>query len=172
MRADTTFAAIGDIAALAAAAFAFLALGQARQAAREAHRERRDAEHARLVRRVEWAGEMIEQIDRLAEDDQRIRPPADSWRRGRILLAQGFVGLADRLPRTAELVGCSDVYQVRSSAVLAREEVGRELQRLAREQGEPGSPRSARIRAVRAGRRLEHLDHQPGQHRETDRYRP
>jgi len=169
MSADTVFAAIGEIAALAAAVFAFLALGQARQAVREARRERRDAEHARLVRRVEWAGEMIEQIDRLAEDDQRIRPPADSWRRGRILLAQGFVGLADRLPRTAELVGCSDVYQARSNAEFAREEVGRELQRLAREQGEPGSPQPARIRARR---RLEHIDHQPGQHREPDRYRP
>jgi hypothetical protein len=171
MNTETAFAAIGDIAALTAAVFAFLALGQAREAVREARRERRDAERARLVRRVEWAGEMIEQIDRLAEDDLRSRPPTDSWRRGRILLAQGFVGLADRLPQTAKLLGCSDVHQVRSNAVLAREEVGRELQRLAIEQGEPGSPTSARIRAIRA-RRPEHLEHQPGQHRVPDRYRP
>jgi hypothetical protein len=93
MSADTIVVAVGDAAALAAAAFAFLALGQARAAVGEARRERREAEHARLTRRVEWAGEMIEQIDRLASDDQRVTPPADSWKRGRTLLAQGFVGL-------------------------------------------------------------------------------
>ena len=75
---STALVVIGDMAALAAAVFAFLALRQAREAVREARRERREAEHARLVCRVEWAREMIEQIDRMAEDDQRTRPPADT----------------------------------------------------------------------------------------------
>jgi hypothetical protein len=134
MSADTILVAVGDAAALAAAVFAFLALGQAREAVREAHRERREAERARLARRVEWAGEMIEQIDRLAWDDLHVTPPADTWRRGRFLLAQGFVGLAGRLPQTAKLVDSCDVYQVRSNAMLAREEVGRELEQLAKQQ--------------------------------------
>ena len=74
---STALVVIGDMAALAAAVFAFLALRQAREAVREARRERREAE-ARIVRRVEWGREMIEQIDRTAEDDQRTRSPADT----------------------------------------------------------------------------------------------
>ena len=90
---STALVAIGDMAALAAAVFAFLALRQAREAVREARRERREAE-ARIVRRVEWGREMIEQIDRTAEDDQRTRSPADTRRKGRTFLAQGLIAPA------------------------------------------------------------------------------
>lgn len=127
---------IGDLAAGVAAVAAVGALRYARQTVREARAEPLEAEHARLVRRLEWVGETIEHVDRLAEDDQRIRPPGDSWRRGRHLLAQGFIGLDGRLPQTAELVHCADPYSARSIAIRAREEVGTELLRLAREQAQ------------------------------------
>jgi len=128
---DTVLSAIGDVAAGVAAVAAVIGLRYARQTVREARAERWAAEHARLVRRLEWVGETIEHIDRLAEEDQRVRPQGETWRRGRNLLAQGFVGLAGVLPQTARLVDCADPYSARSMAMLAREEVAGELARLA-----------------------------------------
>lgn len=132
---DTALSAIGDVAAAVAAVGAVIGLRYARQTVREARAERCAAEHARLVRRLEWVGETIEHVDRLAEEDQRIRPQGQTWRRGRNLLAQGFVGLAGMLPQTARLVDCADPYSARSMAMLAREEVAAELARLARQHG-------------------------------------
>jgi hypothetical protein len=132
---DTVVLAIGDVAAGVAAAAAVIGLRYARQTVREARAERWAGEHARLVRRLEWVGETIEHIDRLAEEDQRVRPQGESWRRGRSLLAQGFVGLAGLLPQTARLVDCADPSSARSMAMLAREEVAGELARLARRHG-------------------------------------
>lgn len=132
----TILSAIGDVAAGVAAVAAAIGLRYARQTVREARAERWAAEHGRLVRRLEWVGETIEHIDRLAEEDQRIRPPGEAWRRGRNLLAQGFVGLAGQLPQTARLVDCADPYSARSIAMLAREEIGGELERLAWEQAQ------------------------------------
>jgi hypothetical protein len=134
---DTVLPAIGDVAAGVAAVAAVIGLRYARQTVREARAERWAGEHARLVRRLEWVGETIEHLDRLAEEDQRIRPQGETWRRGRSLLAQGFVGLAELLPQTARLVDCADPYSARSMAMLAREEVAGELARLARRHG-PG----------------------------------
>jgi len=132
---DTVLSAIGDVAAGVAAVAALIGLRYARQTVREARAERWAGEQARLVRRVEWVGETIEHIDRLAEEDQRIQPRGESWRRGRSLLAQGFVGLAGLLPQTARLVDCADPSSARSMAMLAREEVAGELARLARRHG-------------------------------------
>jgi hypothetical protein len=132
---DTVLSTIGDVAAGVAAVAAVIGLRYARQTVREARAERWAGEQARLVRRLEWVGETIEHIDRLAEEDQRIRPQGETWRRGRNLLAQGFVGLAGLLPQTARLVDCADPYSARSMAMLAREEVAGELARLARRQG-------------------------------------
>jgi hypothetical protein len=132
---DTVVLAIGDVAAGVAAVAAVIGLRYARQTVREARAERWAGEHARLVRRLEWVGETIEHIDRLAEEDQRVRPQGESWRRGRSLLAQGFVGLAGLLPQTARLVDCADPSSARSMAMLAREEVAGELARLARRHG-------------------------------------
>ena len=132
---DTVVWAIGDVAAGVAAVAAVIGLRYARQTVREARAERWAGEHARLARRLEWVGETIEHIDRLAEEDQRVRPQGDTWRRGRSLLAQGFVGLAGLLPQTARLVDCADPTSARSMAVLAREEVAGELARLARRHG-------------------------------------
>jgi hypothetical protein len=129
---NTVLSAIGDVAAGVAAVAAVIGVRYARQTVREARAERWAGEHARLVRRLEWVGETIEHIDRLAEDDQRIQPPGESWRRGRSLLAQGFVGLAGLLPQTARLADCADPYSARSMAMLARDEVAGELARLAR----------------------------------------
>jgi hypothetical protein len=131
---DTVLPAIGDVAAGVAAVAAVIGLRYARQTVREARAERWAGEHARLVRRLEWVGETIEHVDRLAEEDQRIRPQGETWRRGRSLLAQGFVGLAELLPQTARLVDCADPYSARSMAMLAREEVAGQLARLARRQ--------------------------------------
>jgi hypothetical protein len=131
---DTFGLVIGDVAAAVAAVAAVTGLSYARQTVREARAERIAAELARLTRRVEWVGETIEHIDRLAEDDLRMRPTGDTWRRGCHLLAQGFVGLDSRLPQTAQLVYCADPYSARSIAAVAREEVSAELARLAREQ--------------------------------------
>jgi hypothetical protein len=131
---DTFLTMVGDVAAGVAAVAAVTGARYARQTVREARAERLEAEQARLVRRLEWVGETIEHIDRLAEDDQRIRPVGDGWRRGRQLLAQGFVGLAERLPRTAELVQCADPFTARSIVMHAREEVGQQLRALAAEQ--------------------------------------
>jgi hypothetical protein len=131
---DAFMSMIGALAAGVAAVAALTGARYARQTVREARAERLEAEHVRLVRRLEWVGETIEHIDRLAEDDQHSRPLGETWRRGRHLLAQGFVGLDSHLPRTAELTHCADPYSARSIARLAREEVGSELQRLAREE--------------------------------------
>jgi hypothetical protein len=131
---DTFGVMVADVAAAVAAVAAVTGLRCARQTVREARAERLEAEHVRLVRRLEWVGETIEHIDRLAEDDQQSRPLGESWRRGRQLLAQGFVGLDERLPQTAELVRCADPFTARAIAVRARDEVSGDLQRLAREQ--------------------------------------
>jgi hypothetical protein len=132
---DTVVWAIGDLAVGVAAVAAVIGLRYARQTVREARAERWAGEHARLVRRLEWVGETIELIDRLAEEDQRIRPQGENWRRGRNLLAQGIVGLAGLLPQTARLADCADPSSVRSMAMLAREEIAGELARLARQHG-------------------------------------
>jgi hypothetical protein len=173
---DAFLSMIGDLAAGIAAVAALTGARYARQTVREARAERLEAEHVRLVRRLEWVGETIEHIDRLAEDDQHSRPVGETWRRGRHLLAQGFVGLDRQLPRTAELTHCADPYSARSIARLAREEVGSELQRLAREQarrhevrarseqaGPPGW--AARLTQARLpGRRREPPPDVPGHH--------
>ena len=140
---DALLTMIGDLAAGVAAVAALTGVRYARQTVREARAERLEAEHVRLVRRLEWVGETIEHIDRLAEDDQHSRPVGETWRRGRHLLAQGFVGLDSQLPRTAELTYCADPYSARSIARLAREEVGSELHRLAGEQARRHEERAA-----------------------------
>jgi hypothetical protein len=131
---DALLTMVGDVAAGVAAVAAVTGARYARQTVREGRAERLEAERARLVRRLEWVGETVEHIDRLAEDDQCVRPVGDGWRRGRQLLAQGFVGLDARLPRTAELVHCADPFTARSIVMHARAEVGEELRRLAAEQ--------------------------------------
>jgi hypothetical protein len=156
---DAFLTMVGDVAAGVAAVAAVTAARHSRQTVREARAERLEAERARLVRRLEWVGETVEHIDRLAEDDQRIRPVGDGWRRGRQLLAQGFVGLDARLPRTAELVHCADPFTARSIVMHARAEVGEELRRLAAEQAFQSD---ARADAESAGRRQ--ADARPDRH--------
>src|SRR5260370_33500356 len=77
MSPDTILVAIGDVAALAAALFAFLALGKAsetvreakaarvdaEQAARDAAADRREDERDRQPRRAERVGGMVEDLD-------------------------------------------------------------------------------------------------------------
>jgi hypothetical protein len=164
---DAFLAMIGDLAAGVAAVAAVTGARYARQTVREARAERLEAEHVRLVRRLEWVGETIEHIDRLAEDDQHSRPVGETWRRGRHLLAQGFVGLGNQLPRTAELTRCADPYSARSIARLAREEVGGELQRLAREQARRHEERSGAEHAGPGWVPRPTLPRLPGRRRES-----
>lgn len=140
MAAIDTFQLIGDLAAGVAAVAAATGLYYARQTVREARTERVSAELGRLARRLEWIGETVEHVDRMAEDDLHMRPMGETWRRGCRLLAQGFVGLEGRLPQTAQLMYCGDAYTARSVAVRAREEVGTELAALARSQVEHADP--------------------------------
>lgn len=163
---DALLTMLGDVAAGTAAVAAVTGARYARQTVREARAERLEAERARLVRRLEWVGEAIEHIDRLAEDDQRIRPVGDGWRRGRQLLAQGFVGLDERLPRTAELVRCADPFTARAIVRHAREEVDEELRELAAEQAfrsdDRGDAEPAWRRHLGAGPGRHPGDHRPG----------
>jgi hypothetical protein len=162
---DTFLTMVGDVAAGVAAVAALTGARYARQTIREARTERLDAERARLVRRLEWIGETVEHLDRLAEDDQRIRPVGEGWRRGRQLLAQGFVGLEDRLPRTAELVRCADAFTARSIVMHARAELNEELRRLASEQalrsGDSAGAESSGSQVFRAGPERHSGDHRP-----------
>ena len=64
-----------------------------------------------------------------------------------------------------------DAYQARSNATLAREEVGYELEQLAKEQAESGSPTSARTGVFTARRHLERPERQPGLHPEPEHRR-
>ncbi len=163
---DAFLSMIGDLAAGVAAVAALTGARYARQTVREARAERLEAERVRLVRRLEWVGETIEHIDRLAEDDQHSRPVGETWRRGRHLLAQGFVGLDGQLPRTAELTHCADPYSARSIARQAREEVGSELQRLAREQARGHEERAGPDQAGAAGAARLMWTRPPGRRRE------
>jgi hypothetical protein len=128
------FQVIGDLGAGVAAVAALTGLFYARQTVREARAERVAAEQGRLARRLEWVGETIEHIDRLADDDLHMRPIGETWRRGCRLLAQGLIGLDALLPQTMRLVNCADPYQAREIVVRAREEIGAELANLARQQ--------------------------------------
>lgn len=133
MTADDILAAIGDVAALAAAVFAFLALDKANETIKEARAERREAEHDRLVRRIERVAEAVQKIDALADNDLRYSPPTDSWLHGQNGLSYALVGLAGRLPNAARLLTFRGAPDASSAAVLAREEIGRELERLAQQ---------------------------------------
>lgn len=125
--------AIGDAAALAAALFAFLALGKANETIKEARADRREAEHDRLVHRVERVAEAVQNITVLARNDLRITPPGDSWLHGQDMLSYALPGLAARLPGTAKLLTFRGAPEAASTAIVAREEIARELQRLAQE---------------------------------------
>jgi hypothetical protein len=57
---DTILTVIGDVAALAAALFAFLALRKASETIREAKKDRFEAEQNRLRDRIEHVGEILE----------------------------------------------------------------------------------------------------------------
>jgi hypothetical protein len=133
---DIFLLVIADLAAAVAAVAAVTALYFARQTILETRADRLAAEQARLSRRLEWVGETVEHIDRLAEDDVHMRPVGETWRRGCRLLAQGLIGLQDGLPQTAQLEHCADPYTARSIIAAAREEIGTELGRLAREQAQ------------------------------------
>lgn len=110
---DTTLSAVGDVGALAAAAFAFLALGKANatiklaesarvaaeQAAKDAAADRREAERDRMLRRIEKVGEILEAVAFAAKE-----PGGGRWQTHRNRLRQALVGLHERLPRCMALV--------------------------------------------------------------------
>src|SRR5437660_3206059 len=94
---DTVLVAIGDVAALAAAIFALLALRQASGTIREARKDRREAERNRMRDRVEHVGEILEAMASAAEDT----PKRFLVHRNRLGFA--LAGLRERLPKCEEL---------------------------------------------------------------------
>lgn len=138
--------AIGDVAALAAALCAFLALGKARetigearaarkdaeQAAKDAAAERREAEREREWRRIEHVGEIVEALAYAAESNDR-------WKIHCNRLSYALLGMEDRFPQTAQLQNCPTADSALSIANLARPEVERELKRFSENQLQPAS---------------------------------
>jgi hypothetical protein len=150
MSADTVLVAIGDVAALAAALFAFLALGKAsetvreakaarvdaEQAARDVAADRREAERDRQLRRVERVGEIVEDLYGNAG-----LFGTDQWAADRNRLGHALVGLTGRLPVCAALLGgMPKTYQEATQRVSAsRDEVHAELERLNQVQRKPAT---------------------------------
>jgi hypothetical protein len=144
---DTILTAIGDAAALAAALFAFMALGRAREtitiakdtlqeavaarqdaerAVKDAAAERRKAEREREWRRIEHVGEIVEAVAYAAENNDR-------WKIHCNRLKYALLGLEDRFQQTAQLEKCPTAESALSIAELARTEVERELKRFSGE---------------------------------------
>ena len=146
---DGILAAIGDIGALAAAWFAFLALGranetikeakaarlEAEQAAKEAAAERREsakdrreAEKYRLRRRIEHVGEIVEVAASAAKE------PHGRWATEVNRLRQGLVGLHELLPECTGLANSANTAdQVGRYVAGARNEVELQLKQLSQE---------------------------------------
>jgi len=93
----TFLTAIGDVAALAAALFAFLALRQASETIKEAEEDRRQAELNRTRDRVEHVGEILEAMASASSS----APHRFTVLRNRLGL--GLVGLGESLPRCMAL---------------------------------------------------------------------
>jgi hypothetical protein len=94
---NTVLTAIGDVAALAAALFAFLALRQASKTIMEARNDRHEAERNRMRDRVEHVGEILEAMTSAAE----ITPHRFAVHRNRLGFA--LAGLRDTLPHCSAL---------------------------------------------------------------------
>lgn len=94
---NTFLTALGDVAALAAALFAFLALRRASETIREARDERREAELTRLRDRVEHVGEVLEAMASAASN----APHRFAVHRNRLGLS--LAGLRERLPKCVAL---------------------------------------------------------------------
>ena len=146
---DTILTVIGDVGALAAAWFAFLALGKANatikeaeaarldaeQAAkdaaterREAAKDRRDAERDRMRRRIEHVGEILEAAASAAKE------PHGRWATHLNRLRQALVGLHELLPECVELVkAVNTADQVGRYVSNARNEVELKLRSLSSE---------------------------------------
>jgi hypothetical protein len=164
--ADTILAVIGAIAALATVWLAYLALGKARetleeaktarldaeQAAKDAAAERRaaaedrrqaaadrrEAEYDRERRRLERVGQMVEDLFWAADLARRGgQVAAGNWMSQRNVLRHALVGLHSRLPAAAELLNSATPDQAFGPASQARNEVERELDKLARESPVP-----------------------------------
>jgi hypothetical protein len=113
------------VAASVAAVAALLAI-------REARADRRESEHARLVRRVERAGEIVEELIWKAKaDSEPTGPGGTTWIAPLHRLRQAIVGLRDRLPLCVVLVDKADTaQQAYDYAIAARSEIESDLQRL------------------------------------------
>jgi hypothetical protein len=156
MSSDAVLALIGDAAALLAAAAALAALVYARATVREAKRarldadqaakdaaadrhraaedaaaDRREAELTRMIRRVERAGEIVEDLFWEAPGD-RLRG-SSRWMRLRNHLGVALVGLDGQLPKCAAILNAATADRAFDGAVEARQEVLLELDRLNKE---------------------------------------
>jgi hypothetical protein len=149
-----------SIQALATVWLAYLALGKARETVNEAREARQDAEKATLDaaaerraaaadrsqaaadrrseerdrkrRRLERVGELVEDLFWAADLARRGgKVAADTWMSQRNLLGHALVGLQNCLPESVSLVNCTTVGQAFETASRARQEVQRELDKLA-----------------------------------------
>jgi len=100
----------------------------------EAAADRREEEYDRERRRLERVGEMIEDLFWAADLARRGgKVAADDWMSRRNLLRHALVGLHSRLPEAASILNSATADQAIGPASQARNEVERELDRLARE---------------------------------------
>jgi hypothetical protein len=105
---------------------------------RHAAVDRREADYDRERRRLERAGQMVEDLFWSADLARRGgQVAAGNWMSQRNVLRHALVGLHSRLPAAAELLNSATPDQASGPASQARNEVERELDKLARESPVP-----------------------------------
>lgn len=101
---------------------------------REAAADRREEEYDRERRRLERVGQMVEDLFWAADLARRGgQVAAGNWMSQRNVLRHALVGLHTRLPAATDLLNSATPDQAFGPASQARQEVERELDRLARE---------------------------------------
>lgn len=99
---------------------------------REAEADRRAEEYDRDRRRLERVGEIVEDLfwaTQLAAQGGKVAD--NQWMAQRNLLRHALVGLHDRLPAAANILNCAMSSQATETSVMARNEVERELGKVA-----------------------------------------
>jgi hypothetical protein len=150
--ANTILTAVTAFAALVTVWLAYLAFGKARETVDEARAARREAaeaaiqaaadrrgeENDRQRRRLEHVGELVEDLfwaADLARRGGKVAP--DTWMSQRNRLGHALVGLHDRLPATTSLLDSTTAGQAFGPATQARNEIERELGKLAAVRASP-----------------------------------
>ncbi len=105
---------------------------------RQAAADRREAEYDRERRPLERVGQMVQDLFWAADLARRGgQVAAGNWMSQRNVLRHALVGFHSRLPAAAELLNSATPNQAFGPASQARNEVERELDKLARERPVP-----------------------------------